>query len=101
MKAKELLTKDVKELRAELAEKRQELATLRFGKTTKPMTNHRVIRELKKDIARLLLSLKASRKQDTQALASLRAEMHSMVYNMFLLARYDKAEQAQGNGASE
>lgn len=63
MKAKELLTKDVKELRAELAEKRQELATLRFGKTTKPMTNHRVIRELKKDIARLLTVISQKNKE--------------------------------------
>lgn len=76
-------------------------AGIRLGTNLNPDIKGASVDPYWKDIARLLLSLKASRTQDVQALADLRAEMHSTVYNMFLMARYDKAEQAQGNGASE
>ncbi len=67
MKAKELLTKEVAELKSLLQETRSKLNGLNFSKTTKALTNHREIRHLKKDIARLLTVIATKSKEVIKA----------------------------------
>ena len=45
-----------------------------------------------KDIALILLSLRASKNCDAIRIAQLKKELHSEVYRMFLMARFDQAE---------
>lgn len=54
MKKKELLTKERGELKRDLAELRNKLAKIRFDISGKQTKNHREIRKIKKDIARIL-----------------------------------------------
>ena len=58
MKAKELRQKTIKELQELLQERRKRLAQLRFELSLKKLKNVREIREVKKDIARILTLLK-------------------------------------------
>jgi large subunit ribosomal protein L29 len=58
MKIKELGQKTEKELRDLLIESRQKLGQLKFDLSSKKLKNVREIRELKKDIARILTILK-------------------------------------------
>jgi large subunit ribosomal protein L29 len=67
MKAKDLITKEAKELQEMLKETRSSLNRLTFGKTTKALTNHRELRTLKKDIARILTVLSKKAKEVTKA----------------------------------
>lgn len=53
-----------------------------------------------KDLARLLLSYKASKTGDTDMLAGLKGQLHSDVYKMFLVARLDAAENRQNGGGA-
>ena len=65
MKAKELRQKTIKELQELLQERRKRLAQLRFDLSLKKLKNVREIREVKKDIARILTLLKIkSQSQD-------------------------------------
>jgi thymidylate synthase len=48
-----------------------------------------------RDMARLLLSLRASKERDSGRIAKLKEELHSDVYRMFLMARFDQAELSQ------
>jgi large subunit ribosomal protein L29 len=57
MKAKELRQKTEKELRDLLNESRDKLGQLRFDLASKKLKNIREIRELRKDIARILTIL--------------------------------------------
>lgn len=67
MKAKDLITKEAKELETLLKETRSKLNALTFSKTTKAMTNHRELRALKKDVARILTVLSKKAKEVTKA----------------------------------
>ena len=58
MKAKELRQKTIKELQELLQEKRKRLSQLEFDLSSKKLKNTREIREVKKDIARVLTILK-------------------------------------------
>jgi len=63
MKAKELRQKTIKELQELLQERRKRLAQLRFDLSLKKLKNVREIREVKKDIARILTLLKEYEKK--------------------------------------
>jgi large subunit ribosomal protein L29 len=52
-KIKEIRTLTTDDLKKQLEESRQELFNLRFRLTTKQLVNHREIRRVKKNIARL------------------------------------------------
>jgi large subunit ribosomal protein L29 len=58
MKTKELKKLSNKELQNLLLEKREKVRQLRFGLSQKKVKNIREIREVKKDIARILTILK-------------------------------------------
>jgi len=57
MKAKELRKKSEKELKELLKENYKKLEELKFNKTLGKLKNPRIIRDLKKDIARILTIL--------------------------------------------
>ncbi|PIU77819.1 MAG: 50S ribosomal protein L29 [Candidatus Moranbacteria bacterium CG_4_10_14_3_um_filter_44_15] len=59
MDIKELAKRDRKELERNLAESRNKLAKMRFDISAKQIKNHREIRKVKKDIARILTILKS------------------------------------------
>ena len=54
MKAKEIRSLDNEELAKELDKTRRELFDLRFRLSTKQLVNHRELRRVKKEIARLM-----------------------------------------------
>jgi large subunit ribosomal protein L29 len=54
MKAQELADLDADELAAKLAEAKDELFKLRFQNVTGQLDNHQRLREVRKDIARVL-----------------------------------------------
>ena len=54
MKIKELRQKTAKELKELLEEDRHKLGQLKFNLASKKLKNHREIRELRRDIARIL-----------------------------------------------
>jgi large subunit ribosomal protein L29 len=54
MKARELADLDADELAAKLAEAKEELFNLRFQNVTGQLDNHQRLREVRKDIARVL-----------------------------------------------
>jgi len=58
MKAKELIKKKIEELEKMLKEKREKLTHLKFDLIKGNLKNIREIREIKKDIARILTILK-------------------------------------------
>ena len=58
MKIKELRQKPEKELRELLDEDRHKLGQLKFALASKKLKNHRQIRELRKEIARIITILK-------------------------------------------
>lgn len=74
---------------------------IRLKKT--PVTNiHSTeIDEYWKDIGRMLLAFSASKKSDYKQLQLLKTQMHSDVYKMFLMDRYDRAEQIRMNSGVE
>jgi len=57
MKIKELRQKTAKELKELLEQDRQKLGQLKFDLASKKLKNHRQIRELRKEIARVLTIL--------------------------------------------
>lgn len=57
MKAKELKEKSSEELKKILQEKRSMLCQLRFGVGARQVQNHQQLKEIKKDIARILTFL--------------------------------------------
>ncbi len=57
MKIKELRQKTAKELKELLEQDRQKLGQLKFDLASKKLKNHRQIRELHRDIARILTIL--------------------------------------------
>jgi len=59
MDIKELAKRVRKELERNLAESRNKLAKMRFDISAKQIKNHREIRKVKKDIARILTILKS------------------------------------------
>lgn len=63
MKIKEIREKNPKELEKNLSELRNKLTKIRFDISAKQMKNHREIRKIKKDIARILTVLKSHNKQ--------------------------------------
>jgi large subunit ribosomal protein L29 len=58
MKAKEIRGKDKNELKKDLVKLRNKLTKLRFDVLAKQVKNHREIRHVKKDIARILTILR-------------------------------------------
>ena len=58
MKAEELRKKSKLQLQKLLKEKRERLRQLRFDLTAKKLKNYREIRQIKKDIARILTVLR-------------------------------------------
>ena len=69
MKAKELKEKSSEELKKILQEKRSMLCQLRFGVKARQVKNHQQLKEIKKDIARILTfvdkeSLRTSNKKE-------------------------------------
>ncbi len=54
MKIKELRQKSTKELKELLEENRHKLGQLKFSLASRKLKNHREIRELRRDIARIL-----------------------------------------------
>jgi large subunit ribosomal protein L29 len=58
MRAKELRTKKIEELKKILNEKREKIKNLKFDLAQGKLKNVREIREIKKDIARILTILK-------------------------------------------
>ncbi|MCD6283873.1 50S ribosomal protein L29 [bacterium] len=64
MKAKELRQKTIKELQELLQEKRKRLSQLKFDLSLRKLKNTREIREVKKDIARVLTILKVKDIED-------------------------------------
>lgn len=64
MKTKELREKNVGELKALLAEKREAVRTFRFDIAAKQVKNHQAHKNAKKDIARILTLL--SQNKDNQ-----------------------------------
>lgn len=59
MKTKEIREKNPKELEKNISELRNKLTKIRFDISAKQMKNHREIRKIKKDIARILTVLKS------------------------------------------
>ena len=68
MKPTEIKQKSQSELQKILAEKREKLRQLRFGLASGKVKNVREIRQIKKDIARILTQLKekSNKKQETK-----------------------------------
>ena len=58
MKAKELVDMDAEELEAKLAEAKEELFNLRFQNVTGQLDNPHRLREVRKDIARILTAIR-------------------------------------------
>jgi len=58
MKAKELVDMDADELEAKLAEAKEELFNLRFQNVTGQLDNPHRLREVRKDIARILTAIR-------------------------------------------
>jgi len=58
MKTKEIKEKSENELKKDLSELRNKLAKLRFDISAKQVKNHREMRKIKIDIARILTHLK-------------------------------------------
>lgn len=67
MKAKELMTKEVAELQTLLKETRSKLNGLSYSRSTKALTNHRQIRTLKKEVARIMTIISHKAKEVTKA----------------------------------
>ena len=65
MKIKELRQKTEKELKELLEEGRHKLGQLKFNLAAKKLKNHREIRELRKDIARIL-TLSSEKKNEPE-----------------------------------
>ena len=65
MKIKELRQKTEKELKELLEEDRHKLGQLKFNLAAKKLKNHREIRELRKDIARIL-TLSSEKKNEPE-----------------------------------
>lgn len=65
MKIKELRQKTAKELKELLEEDRHKLGQLKFNLAAKKLKNHREIRELRKDIARIL-TLSSEKKNEPE-----------------------------------
>jgi len=61
MKIKEIKEKSENELKKDLVESRNKLTKLRFGVSAKQTKNHREIRKIKKNIARILTILKTKK----------------------------------------
>jgi len=61
MKAKEIREKSENELKKDLVELRNKSAKLRFDISAKQVKNHREIRKIKKDIAKILTILKTKK----------------------------------------
>jgi ribosomal protein L29 len=59
MNIKEIREKNKKELERNLGELRNKLTKMKFDISAKQMKNHREIRKVKKDIARILMVLKS------------------------------------------
>jgi large subunit ribosomal protein L29 len=57
-KTKEFRALGTEDLKKQLEESRQELFNLRFRLTTKQLVNHREVRRVKRNIARLITLLK-------------------------------------------
>jgi thymidylate synthase len=70
-------------------------ATARMNKEPMPDVNAVEMAPYWQDMARLLLSLRASKDGDANRIAQLKEEMHSEAYRMFLMARFDQAELSQ------
>lgn len=66
MKTKELRQKTEKELKDLLSENRHRLGQLKFDLASKKLKNIREIRELRRDIARILTILRAFSKSSSQ-----------------------------------
>ena len=66
MKARELRELSTPELKEKLAELRQELMNLRFQKTIHQLENPMRIRQVKRDIARVLTVLKEKERELNQ-----------------------------------
>ena len=58
MKAKELVDMDAEELEAKLAEAKEELFNLRFQNVTGQLDNPHRLREVRRDIARVLTAIR-------------------------------------------
>ena len=65
MKIKELRQKTTKELKELLEEDRHKLGQLKFNLAAKKLKNHREIRELRRDIARIL-TLSSEKKNEPE-----------------------------------
>ncbi len=65
MKIKELRQKTAKELKELLEEDRHKLGQLKFALASKKLKNHREIRELRRDIARIL-TLSSEKKNEPE-----------------------------------
>lgn len=65
MKIKELRQKTAKELKELLEEDRHKLGQLKFNLASKKLKNHRQIRELRKEIARIL-TLSSEKKNEPE-----------------------------------
>ncbi len=61
MKIKEIKEKNENELKKDLVESRNKLSKLRFDISAKQTKNHREVRKIKKDIARILTILRAKK----------------------------------------
>jgi large subunit ribosomal protein L29 len=61
MKIKEIKEKSENELKKDLVESRNKLTKLRFDVSAKQTKNHREIRKIKKNIARMLTILKTKK----------------------------------------
>jgi len=61
MKIKEIKEKSENELKKDLVESRNKLTKLRFDVSAKQTKNHREIRKIKKNIARILTILKTKK----------------------------------------
>ncbi len=67
MKAKELRSKEIKELLFDLKNYKKELFDLRFQSASENLTNPSRIGQIKKTVARILTILKEREKQDSPA----------------------------------
>jgi ribosomal protein L29 len=61
VKIKEIKEKSENEIKKDLAENRNKIAKLRFDISAKQTKNHREIRVLKKDVARILTALRSNK----------------------------------------
>lgn len=69
--------------------------TARLNKKPMPDLNAVEMPPYWQDMARLLLSLRASKDGDANRIAQLKEEIHSAAYRMFLMARVDQVELRQ------